>query len=221
MLSSEQVVTALPGVSASAVKRYWPLIVSALGERGLTDDATGVATAATVRTEVGPAFTPITEYGTPDYFTRYDPGTSIGKTLGNTQPGDGYRYRGRGFVQLTGRSNYARYGQALGVDLVGNPDLALQPDVAAQVLAQYVADHQIPAKAMAGDWEAVRRAVNGGLNGWNVFKPAVDGLTNVLARVGRAIESGALAVSRTVPESGLWALLAGMLGLWVLARRRA
>nr|DAY41522.1 MAG TPA: putative chitinase [Caudoviricetes sp.] len=61
-----------------------------------------------------------------------------GSNLGNTEQGDGWRYRGRGLVQLTGRSNYRKYGKILGIDLEGNPDLASDPQVAAQVADAYL-----------------------------------------------------------------------------------
>lgn len=58
--------------------------------------------------------------------------------LGNTQKGDGYNYRGRGFIQLTGRANYEKTGKALGLDLVNNPDMVNDPKVAMQVAMHYL-----------------------------------------------------------------------------------
>jgi predicted chitinase len=98
------------------------------------------------------------------------------KDLGNTRPGDGVRYHGRGFIQLTGRANYRGYGKKLGVPLEQKPALALDPSVAARVLAAYMRDHGIGSLAARGDWQGVRRAVNGGLNGWDRFSACVQKL---------------------------------------------
>jgi hypothetical protein len=91
---------------------------------------------ATFKWETGHTFQPITEHGPVSYFARYDPGTQLGTRLGNTQPGDGLKYRGRGYVQLTGRANYSHDGNLLGLDLLGNPDLALQPEVAYRIASR-------------------------------------------------------------------------------------
>lgn len=89
---------------------------------------------ATARHETGGQMLPVTERGKRSYFDKYEPGTKIGQVLGNTIAGDGYRFRGRGPVQLTGRRNYAVASKKLGVDLLSNPDLALQPGIGAKVL---------------------------------------------------------------------------------------
>lgn len=90
---------------------------------------------ATFAWETAHTFQPIHEKGPLAYFSQYDPGTPKGQRLGNTQAGDGFLFRGRGYVQLTGRTNYTKVGQFLSVDLVGNPDLALQPPVAYKIAA--------------------------------------------------------------------------------------
>jgi hypothetical protein len=92
---------------------------------------------ATTYHETARTFKPITEYGRQSYFSKYD------GRYGNTRPGDGYRYRGRGYVQLTFRANYQKASERLSrlthrypdrVNLVENPDLALDPNIAADIL---------------------------------------------------------------------------------------
>jgi len=77
------------------------------------------------------------------YFKKkYDPDPKGGNPrkaarLGNTKIGDGFKFRGRGFIQLTGRENYTRASKALGLDLVGNPDQAAEPEKAAKIAVWY------------------------------------------------------------------------------------
>lgn len=91
---------------------------------------------ATVVTECGNELKPIHERGPMGYFNKYEPTTKLGIRLGNTEVGDGFKYRGRGFVQLTGRDNYRRVGKLIGVDLISSPDLALVPSTAARILVE-------------------------------------------------------------------------------------
>lgn len=93
---------------------------------------------ATVKIETAHTMKPIHEYGGDHYFFQmYDKAgdrPSVAEALGNTNAGDGVRYHGRGYVQLTGRANYQKLGMLLGLDLVNNPDWALKPDVAAAIM---------------------------------------------------------------------------------------
>jgi len=86
--------------------------------------------------------------------------------LGNNQPGDGPRFKGRGLIQLTGRTNYSAYGQAIARDLLSNPSVvATNPDLAVDVACWYWETRKLNPPADADDVEAVTRKVNGGLNG--------------------------------------------------------
>lgn len=89
-----------------------------------------------------------------------------GGRLGNERAGDGYKYHGRGFIQLTGKDNYAAAGKALGLDLVGNPDLAADPKIAARIALWYWKSRPgLPEAGRNGDVRAVTRVINGGSNG--------------------------------------------------------
>lgn len=162
--SAEQVAGILRSPLAN-VQQHLPTIYAALDELGIGDRATTIAALATIGVEVG-SFLPIEEYrnadgSIPSYWHRY---------------GGGATYHGRGFIQLTHDYNYRHYGDALGVDLLNAPSLALDPTIAARVLALYFAEHNIPRLANQPDWYSVRLAVNGGINGWDRFAHLVDSL---------------------------------------------
>lgn len=128
---------------------------------------------ATVYHETAKTMKSINEYGGDAYFRRmYDiegerPG--VARQLGNTEPGDGVRYHGRSYPQLTGRANYRKLGQRLGIDLEGNPDLALQPDIGARILAVGMTEGLFTGKSLSDylpgdrqpDWWNARRIING------------------------------------------------------------
>ena len=143
----------------------WPLIMAALAAQGLTSDAVLIAAAATVATETG-VFLPITEKlaqaeHQPELFSmqaKYFP------------------YVGRGYVQITWRANYDHYGKVIGVNLLGTPALACEPGIASKIFAAFFHEHKIGDLAALGNWQGVRRAVNGGLNGWDTFNGHVTAL---------------------------------------------
>lgn len=96
---------------------------------------------------------------------RYEPPSTLATKLGNTQPGDGKRYKGRGPIQCTGRFNYRKYGAKLGMDLEQFPQMLDEPINACRVAACYWADHGCNELADAGDFETITRRINGGTNG--------------------------------------------------------
>ena len=167
MVPVERVIQAT-GAPAQSVRTHWPTIYAALQERGIASWRSQIGAVATVTVEC-PPWEPIPEYATGEaYEGRED--------LGNTEPGDGRRYKGRGFIQLTGRTNYRQYGKVLRLDLEGNPKLALLPSVAADIFAEYWLAKKVYAACDKPDWRRVRKLVNGGYNGWKPFAAIIDKL---------------------------------------------
>lgn len=114
--------------------------------------------------ETGHTMLPVFEKGPRKYFDKYDGR----KDIGNVKPGDGFLFRGRGHAQITGRSNYTKFAKRLGVDLVGNPDLALEPAISATILFDGVLKGLFTGKKLSeyiagpkADWRQARRTVNG------------------------------------------------------------
>ncbi len=93
-----------------------------------------------------------------------------GGRMGNTRPGDGYRYRGRGWLQLTGRANYRVFGARIGIDIEAQSDRAAEPETAWRIAAQYLASRRRMGRSALAwadldNGEMVTRIVNGGLHG--------------------------------------------------------
>jgi hypothetical protein len=125
---------------------------------------------ATFKWETAHTFKPIDEFGSEARFNRlYGPQTRVGQRLGNTQPGDGARFHGRGYVQLTGRSNYARAGTLTEQPLTTNPDLAKDPMLAYQIAIQGMKDGWFTGKKLSQfikpglppDYVNARKIING------------------------------------------------------------
>jgi putative chitinase len=112
-------------------------------------------------------FLHLEELGGNRYLAQYDPAVNPAKAkaLGNTEAGDGAKYKGRGFIQITGKANYAKAGQALGIDLVNNPELAAKPDVAAKVAVWYWQNRVQPRVQDFSDTRGVTKQINPGLKG--------------------------------------------------------
>ncbi len=95
------------------------------------------------------------------------------ENLGNTEPGDGWRYHGRGFLQFTGRANYQEFGERFGLDLINNPDLAADPEVSARLAVAYWLHRVSPDQRR--DIAAAGEAINGGSNGADARAVAARG----------------------------------------------
>ena len=153
------------------MEEHWPRIWQALLDAGLADRASVIAAIATIGTE-SEAFLPVDEVPGPDHFQRYEDS----RILGNTQRGDGARYHGRGFIQLTGRWNYGHFGRLVGQPLESQPELASRPDVAARVFVAFFRERWVHEAARRGDRPEARRRVNGGAIGLARFTSLVEAL---------------------------------------------
>lgn len=157
------------------ITKYLPIVLQGLVDAELQDKPMVLMALATIRAETE-GFVPISEGksqwntspgGKP--FDLYDRRTDIG----NSQPGDGARYRGRGFIQLTGKTNYREHGRAIGLgnDLVNNPELANDLVIAARLLCSFIKakERAIKEALMEHDLRHARRLVNGGSHGLERF----------------------------------------------------
>jgi putative chitinase len=100
--------------------------------------------------------------------------------MGNTEDGDGAKYIGRGLIQLTGKENYANCGNAIGVDLVANPDLLATPKYAALSAGWFWNRKGLNAFADADDIDTITKRINGGLIGLNDRKAKVEMVSKYL-----------------------------------------
>jgi len=160
-----------PGAPLGNIKRFLPDVLRALGRFELGDKVMVLMAIATIRVETG-GFDPISEgksrfntspNGHP--FDLYD----NRKDLGNRGRPDGNDFKGRGFVQLTGRANYQKFGEQLhlGDELVTNPGKANDPEIASDLLALFIKDKEarIREALSDGDLRTARKLVNGGSHG--------------------------------------------------------
>lgn len=147
-------------------------LLDAFKKRGVDNIKHQAYMLATTYHETAKTMQPIKEHGGKAYFMRmYDvtgSRPSLARANGNTAVGDGAKYYGRGYVQLTWKNNYKRAGVYLGVDLVANPDLALVPEYAAQIMCIGMMDGWFTGKklgdyftAQKTDWVNARRIING------------------------------------------------------------
>jgi putative chitinase len=161
MLTEDQLRQVMPQLPASKTRAYLPHLQATLQEFKIESVPRMAAFLAQIAHE-SMQFLYMKEIWGPTTAQKRYEGR---KDLGNTHPGDGFRYMGRGVIQLTGRSNYRTYGQKLGIDLEGQPKRASDPDVAFRLAGQFWVDHGLNALADSGDFVLITRRINGGTNG--------------------------------------------------------
>ncbi|HMN75080.1 MAG TPA: peptidoglycan-binding protein [Burkholderiaceae bacterium] len=136
--------------------------------------------------------------------------------LGNNQPGDGPRYKGRGLLQLTGRANYRALGAILGVDLEHDPELAAEPVLSLKIACEYWKRRKINAACDRDDIVEVTRLVNGGTNGLEDRRVCTTKAKTAVARIEGFVLAGA-----APPADGRPVLRRGSKGAAVTELQRA
>ena len=170
-----------PQTHPANIEQNLPSVLNSLVAPQLAFKSMILMALATIRAETE-SFLPISEFpsqfntspGGPHPFDLYDNRAD----LGNQGAPDGERFKGRGFIQLTGRANYQAHGNAIGMgnQLIDNPDLANDPDIAARLLASFLKSRQtaIQSALDAGNLAKARALVNGGTTGIDRFTDAYN-----------------------------------------------
>ncbi|WNG57945.1 glycoside hydrolase [Archangium gephyra] len=157
-ITLDELLEVMPRLSPSQAREYLPLLNAALREGGLFDT---VDRLEMFLAQIGHESDHLKRWLEVASGEDYE-----GRTvLGNTVPGDGPRFKGRGPIQLTGRYNYTQAGKALGLDLVNRPEDAALPSVGFRVAVWYWNSRNLSAKADALDFVGVTKGINGGTNG--------------------------------------------------------
>lgn len=169
-----------PGVPVKNIETNLPFVTEAMNAAGLGDKDMMLMALATIRAETG-NFTPLSEFQSK--FNTAPGGPPFGlydnrRDLGNQGPPDGASFKGRGYIQLTGRANYKEHGAAIGLgnELVTNPALANQPDIAAKLLASFLKSKEAKIRnaLKQNDLRTARKLVNGGSHGLDAFTQAFN-----------------------------------------------
>ena len=168
MLTAEQLQAIMPRLSATRNSEFLPFLTSAMAEFAIEAPPRAAAFLAQLAHESGQFRFMEEIWGPTDAQRRYEPVTKLSQKLGNTEAGDGKRFKGRGPIQLTGRANYQRFGDLLGVALVPDPPRAAKPDVAFRVAGLFWSKNalnELADLATADAFKNITRRINGGTNG--------------------------------------------------------
>ncbi|MBK7862203.1 MAG: hypothetical protein IPJ65_27065 [Archangiaceae bacterium] len=162
-VTAEQLQQIMPDLSAERAAECLPYLNQAMNEFGITTSDHAAEQTAAFLAQLAH------ESGQLQYFEELADGSDYEgrEDLGNTQPGDGTRYKGRGPIQLTGRANYREYGEKLGLDLENHPELASGLDVGFRIAGQYWKDHGLNELAAQGPgtFTEITERINGGHQG--------------------------------------------------------
>lgn len=155
----------MPNLGAAKRAAYLPFLQQAMNEFDITTSLREAAFLAQIAHESGEFRWMEEIWGPTAAQRRYEPVTSKSVGLGNNQPGDGKRFKGRGPIQLTGRANYRRYGDELDVDLITDPTRAATPEVGFRTAGLYWKKNGLNELADKQWFKTITKRINGGFNG--------------------------------------------------------
>jgi putative chitinase len=168
MLTAEHVQAIMPALPRQKRDALLPYLQAALTEFGIQAPARAAAFVAQLAHESGQFRFMEEIWGPTPAQRRYEPVSTLAANLGNTQPGDGKRFKGRGPIQITGRANYRRFGDLLGTDLVSDPARAALPELAFRVAGLFWSKkglNELADRATDDAFREITRRINGGFNG--------------------------------------------------------
>ena len=165
MLTDTQLQRIMPNLPQTKLQLYLPHLNQAMQTYGVDTLLRTAAFIAQLAHESGEFRWMEELWGPTAAQRRYEPPSDLATRLGNTQPGDGQRYKGRGPIQITGRFNYKKFGDLLGIDLIADPAVAATPELAFATAGLYWQSNGLNELADAQQFVTITRRINGGTNG--------------------------------------------------------
>jgi len=202
VLTGQQLQSIMPSIPTARREALLPFLQAAMTEFAIETPARVAAFVAQLAHESGQFLFMEEIWGPTPAQRRYEPASTLAATLGNIESGDGKRFKGRGPIQITGRANYRRFGDLLGVDLVSDPARAAHPELAFRVAGLFWSKKGLSELADRATDEAFReitRRINGGFNGLDDRRKFYAVARTVLGVVDEPITRG---TARTRPEAG-------------------
>lgn len=170
MPTDDQLRAVMPDLGAKRRQSLLPFLTRAMEEFAIVTPARQAAFLAQLAHESGQLRFMEELWGPTEAQMRYEPVSTLAARLGNTETGDGARFKGRGPIQLTGRANYRRFGDALDLDLVATPVQAASPEVAFRIAGLFWRQNglnELADVATRDGFRQITRRINGGLNGFD------------------------------------------------------
>lgn len=194
MLTAAQLQSIMPRIPPARREAFLPFLQAAMSEFAINAPARAAAFLAQLAHESGQFRFMEEIWGPTPAQRRYEPVSTLAANLGNSEPGDGRRFKGRGPIQITGRANYRRFGDLLGADLVSEPAKAALPELAFRIAGLFWSKkglNELADRATPEAFREITRRINGGFNGLEDRKNFYAAACAVLGVVEAPVSRGA------------------------------